>query len=42
MRELIATSDGVPIRMTHATAKRELGYRPRPLREGLAQTLAAE
>jgi dihydroflavonol-4-reductase len=37
--ELIRTSDGVRIRMTDAKARRELGYRTRPLREGLADTL---
>jgi nucleoside-diphosphate-sugar epimerase len=38
--ELIRTSDGVRIRMTDAKARSELGYAPRPLREGLQQTLA--
>jgi nucleoside-diphosphate-sugar epimerase len=38
--ELIRTSDGVKIRMTDAKARNELGYAPRPLREGLRQTLA--
>jgi nucleoside-diphosphate-sugar epimerase len=39
--ELVRTSDGVRIVMTYAKARRELGYRTRPLREGLEQTLAA-
>jgi nucleoside-diphosphate-sugar epimerase len=38
--ELVRTSDGVKIRMTDAKARNELGYAPRPLREGLRQTLA--
>jgi dihydroflavonol-4-reductase len=39
--ELVSTSDGVKIVMTDAKARRELGFRARPLREGLEQTLAA-
>src|SRR3954447_6348541 len=41
LAELIRTSDGVRIRMTDAKARSELGYDPRPLREGLRETLAA-
>jgi nucleoside-diphosphate-sugar epimerase len=41
LAELIRTSDGVRIRMTDAKARSELGYAPRPLREGLRETLAA-
>jgi dihydroflavonol-4-reductase len=39
--ELIRTSDGVRIRVTDAKARAELGYAPRPLREGLKLTLPA-
>jgi nucleoside-diphosphate-sugar epimerase len=39
--ELVRSSDGVAIRMTHAKASEELGYAPRPLRDGLAETLGA-
>jgi nucleoside-diphosphate-sugar epimerase len=41
LAELIRTSDGVRIRVTDAKARSELGYSPRPLREGLRATLAA-
>jgi nucleoside-diphosphate-sugar epimerase len=34
LAELISTSDGVKIRTTDAKARSELGYSPRPLREG--------
>jgi dihydroflavonol-4-reductase len=40
LRELIRTSDGVSIVFTDEKARRELGHRSRPLREGLADTLA--
>ena len=35
LAELIRTSDGVKIRTSDAKARNELGYAPRPLREGL-------
>jgi dihydroflavonol-4-reductase len=38
--ELIRTSDGVKIRTSDAKARSELGYSPRPLLEGLRETLA--
>jgi nucleoside-diphosphate-sugar epimerase len=41
LAELIRTTDGVRIRVTDAKARSELGYAPRPLREGLQLTLQA-
>jgi len=40
--ELIRTSDGVTVWASHEKAARELGYSPRDLRTGLAQTLSVE
>lgn len=40
LRELIKSSDGVTYWATDAKARRELGYSPRPLDEGLKETLA--
>ena len=40
LRELIKTSDGVTYWATDAKARRELGYSPRSLDEGLKETLA--
>lgn len=42
LRELIKTSDGVTYWATDAKARRELGYSPRNLEEGLREMLAAE
>ncbi len=42
LRELIQTSDGVTYWATDAKARRELGYSPRNLEEGLRAMLAAE
>ncbi|MGZ5337442.1 MAG: NAD-dependent epimerase/dehydratase family protein [Solirubrobacterales bacterium] len=42
LKELIATSDGVTWWASHEKAKRELGYAPRDLEQGLRDTLAAE
>ena len=41
LRELIRTSDGVTYWATDAKARRELGYAPRGLEEGLRETLRA-
>ena len=41
LRELIKTSDGVTYWATDAKARRELGFEPRALDEGLQQTVAA-
>jgi len=41
LRELIRTSDGVTLWASDEKARRELGYAPRELREGLHQTLEA-
>jgi dihydroflavonol-4-reductase len=41
MKELITVSDGVTMWATDAKAQEELGFKPRPLREGLQETLAA-
>ncbi len=41
LRELIRTSDGVTLWASDEKARRELGYDPRELREGLADTLEA-
>lgn len=41
VRELIAVSDGVSYWMTDEKARRELGFAPRPLEQGLRETLAA-
>jgi dihydroflavonol-4-reductase len=40
--ELISASDGVTYWAGHDKAVRELGYSPRPLEQGLRETLAAE
>jgi nucleoside-diphosphate-sugar epimerase len=40
--ELISASDGVTYWAGHDKAVRELGYAPRPLEQGLRETLAAE
>jgi nucleoside-diphosphate-sugar epimerase len=42
LRELIRTSDGVTFWARHDKAVRELGYSPRPLEQGLRETLEAE
>lgn len=42
LRELIRTSDGVTYWARHDKAVRELGYAPRPLEQGLRDTLEAE
>ena len=42
LREVITAGDGVTYWATHEKATRELGYQPRPLAEGLRQTLQAE
>ena len=42
LRELIKTSEGVTYWATDAKARRELGYSPRSLEEGLRATLGAE
>jgi nucleoside-diphosphate-sugar epimerase len=42
LRELISASDGVTYWARHDKAMRELGYAPRPLEQGLRETLAAE
>lgn len=42
MRELISSSDGVTFWAKHDKAVAELGYRPRPLEQGLRETLRAE
>ena len=42
LKELIATSDGVTWWASHEKAKRELGYAPRGLEQGIRDTLAAE
>lgn len=41
MGELIRASDGVTMWASSGKAERELGYSPRPLEEGLRETLAA-
>jgi dihydroflavonol-4-reductase len=41
MKELITVSDGVTMWARDDKARRELGFEPRPLDEGLRQTLAA-
>jgi dihydroflavonol-4-reductase len=41
-RELISTSDGVTYWAKDDKARRELGYSPRPLEQGLRDTLAVE
>jgi dihydroflavonol-4-reductase len=40
MKELISVSNGVTMWATDAKARNELGFTPRPLEEGLRQTLA--
>jgi dihydroflavonol-4-reductase len=40
LREMIATSDGVTFWATDAKARSELGFEPRPLEQGLGDTLA--
>ena len=40
--ELISASDGVTYWARHDKAVRELGYSPRPLEQGIRDTLAAE
>jgi nucleoside-diphosphate-sugar epimerase len=40
MKELISVSNGVTMWATDAKARGELGFTPRPLEEGLRQTLA--
>jgi nucleoside-diphosphate-sugar epimerase len=40
LRELVASADGVTFWGSHDRAVRELGYSPRPLEEGLRETLA--
>jgi dihydroflavonol-4-reductase len=42
LRELISSSDGVTFFASSEKAKSKLGYRPRPLEQGLRETLAAE
>ncbi len=42
LRELISSADGVTFWASYDKAKRELGYEPRGLEEGLRQTLQAE
>lgn len=42
LRELIASADGVTFWAEHDKAMAELGYSPRPLEQGLRDTLAAE
>ena len=42
LRELISSADGVTFWASYDKAKRELGYEPRGLEEGLRQTLEAE
>jgi nucleoside-diphosphate-sugar epimerase len=42
LRELIASADGVTFWASYDKAKRELGYEPRGLEEGLRATLEAE
>ncbi len=42
LRETITAADGVTYWARHDKATRELGYQPRPLPEGLRQTLQAE
>jgi nucleoside-diphosphate-sugar epimerase len=42
LRELISASDNVTYWARHDKAIRELGYAPRPLEQGLRETLAAE
>lgn len=42
LRELISASDGVTYWARHDKAVRELGYAPRPLEQGLRDTLQAE
>jgi nucleoside-diphosphate-sugar epimerase len=42
LREMVSTADGVTFWAKHDKAVRELGYSPRPLEEGLRETLAAE
>jgi dihydroflavonol-4-reductase len=42
LRELISSSDGVTFWAKHDKAVSELGYSPRPLEQGLHDTLAAE
>ena len=42
LRELISSSDGVTFWAKHDKAVEELGYAPRPLEQGLRDTLAAE
>jgi nucleoside-diphosphate-sugar epimerase len=41
LREVVASSDGVTYWATDARARRELGYRPRGLRQGLEETVTA-
>ncbi len=42
LRELISSADGVTFWASYEKAKRELGYSPRGMEEGLRQTLAAD
>ena len=42
LKELVASGDGVTFWASTEKAKRELGYSPRDLEEGLRETLAAE
>jgi dihydroflavonol-4-reductase len=42
LRELISSGDGVTFWAGYEKAKRELGYEPRGMEEGLRQTLAAD
>jgi dihydroflavonol-4-reductase len=42
INEMIRTSDGVTYWASHDKAVRELGYSPRPLEQGLRETLKAE
>ena len=42
LRELISSADGVTFWASYDKAKSELGYEPRPLEQGLRETLAAE
>jgi hypothetical protein len=42
LSELISSADGVTFWAKHDKAMSELGYSPRPLEQGLRDTLAAE
>lgn len=42
LRELISSADGVTFWATHQKATSELGFKPRPFKEGMRATLVAE